>query len=100
MKTTQEYIDLIRQHAPELQRRFGITSMRLFGSIARNEHHEGSDIDLYVVMPPKLFNHILASQYLEELLGCGVDLIQEHKNMRPFFKEQIEHDGINIFTAA
>jgi hypothetical protein len=51
-------------------------------------------------MPPKLYNVILASQYLEELLGCSVDLIQDHKNLRPFFRQQIEKDGIDIFTAA
>ena len=98
MRTTQEYIDVIKQHAPELKERFGITSMRLFGSVARNEHREGSDVDLFVTMPPKMFNHILAAQYLEELLGCSVDLIQDHKNLRPFFREQIERDGIDIFT--
>ncbi len=100
MRTTQEYINVIRAHAPELKERFGITSMFLFGSVARNEHHEGSDIDLFVTMPPKFFNHILAAQYLEELLGCGVDLIQDHKNLRPFFKEQIKRDGIHLFTTA
>ena len=46
--------------------------MRLFGSVARNEHREGSDVDIYVTMPPKFFNYIQAAQYLEELLGCSV----------------------------
>ncbi len=100
MRTSQDYIDTIRKHSAELQERFGITSMLLFGSVARNEHHEGSDIDIFVTMPPKFFNYIQAAQYLEELLGCPVDLIRDHKNIRPFFREQIEHDGINIFTAA
>ena len=100
MRTLQEYLDIIKAHQPELQERFGITSMRLFGSVARSEHHEGSDIDLFVMMPPELYNHILAAQYLEELLGCSVDLIQEHKNLRPFFRNQIEQDGIDVFTAA
>lgn len=99
-RSAQEYIDIIRQHSSELQQQFGITSMRLFGSVARNEHHEGSDVDLFVTMPPKFFNYILASQYLEELLGCSVDLIQDHKTLRSFFREQIEQDGIDIFTTA
>ena len=64
MKTSQEYIDLIRQPQSELQERFGITSMRLFGSVARGDHHEGSDVDLFVMMPPKFFNYVLAAQYL------------------------------------
>lgn len=100
MRTSQEYIDIIRNHSDKLHEQFGITSMFLFGSVARNEHHEGSDVDLFVTMPPKFFNYILASQYLEQLLGCHVDLIRDHKNLRPFFREQIKRDGINIFTAA
>lgn len=100
MKTAKEYMDIIRAHQTELQEQFGITSMRKFGSVARGDHHEGSDLDLFVVMPPKFYNHILAAQYLEELLGCSVDLIQEHKNIRPFFRQQIEQDGIDVFSAA
>ena len=100
MKSTTEYIELILAHADELRTKFGITSMRLFGSVARGEHHEGSDVDIFVTMPPKFFNHIETAQYLEQLLGCHVDLISDHKNLRPFFREQIERDGINIFTAA
>jgi hypothetical protein len=100
MRTAEEFIDIIRKHATELREHFGITSMRLFGSVARGENREDSDVDLFVTMPPKLYNVILASQYLEELLGCSVDLIQDHKNLRPFFRQQIEKDGIDIFTAA
>ena len=98
MKTRSEYIQIIRDHAPELQSRFGIQSMSLFGSVARNEQNEGSDVDLFVKMPPKFFNYIEASEYLRKLLECDVDLISDHRNLRPFFRKQIERDGINIFT--
>ena len=100
MKTSQEYIELLKEHLPELQERFGITSMRLFGSVARGDHHEGSDIDIFVSMPPKFFNYIEAAQYLEDVLGCKVDLICNHSNIRPFFRQHIEQDGIDILTAA
>ena len=100
MNTSEAYIDIIRAHQPELQERFGITSMRLFGSVARGDHHEGSDIDIFVSMPPKFFNYIEAAQYLEDVLGCKVDLICNHSNIRPFFRQQIEQDGIDILTAA
>ena len=94
MKTSQEYIRIIQEHQPELQQRFGITSMRIFGSVARGEQKEGSDIDLFVTMPPKMFNYIEAAQFLEQLLGCSVDLIRDHQNLRPFFRQQINKDGI------
>ena len=70
MKTSQEYITLIREHQSELYDLFGITSMRLFGSVARGEQHEGSDVDLFVTMPPKMYKYIEAAQYLEQQLGC------------------------------
>ena len=47
MKTREEYIALITSHAEKLKKNFDITSLRLFGSVARNEHHEGSDVDIY-----------------------------------------------------
>ena len=87
----------MRSHVGELQSRYGITSMRLFGSVARNEHREGSDVDLFVTMPPKFYNHVAAARYLEELLGCEINLVQEHRNIRPFFRKQIERDGISVF---
>ena len=99
-KVLQEYIDLIRMYKSELQEQFGITSMRLFGSVARGEQRDGSDIDLFVTMQPKMYNYILAAQYLEQLLGCSVDLIRDHNNLRPFLRQQIERDGIDVFTAS
>ena len=96
MKSRKEYIELIRSHAGELKERFGITSLRIFGSVARDEHHEGSDVDLFVSMPPQFYNHMAAVRYLKDLLGCDVDLIQDHRNMRTFFRKQIETDGILV----
>ncbi len=87
----------MRNHANELKERLGITSMWLFGSVARNEHHDGSNIDVFVTMPSKSYTHVAATNYLEQLLGYHVDIVQEHRHMRPFFRKQIEQDGIDIF---
>ena len=76
MKSTNEYIELIFARADELRTKFGITSMRLFGSVARGEHHEGSDVDIFFTMPTKFFNHIEAAQYLEQpsaIWNCGTN---------------------------
>ncbi len=42
MKTKEEYISLIKAHSGELKVTFGIMSLRLFGSVARNEHNAQS----------------------------------------------------------
>ncbi len=100
MRTRQEYIDILKSHANVLRANFDISYMRLFGSVAKNEHHDGSDIDLFVVMPPKAYNICAAADYLESILGTNVDLIRKHNNMRPFFLNQIDKYGIDIFGKA
>ena len=96
MKTREEYIALITSHAEELQNTFGITSLRLFGSVARNEHHDGSDVDIYVEMPPKFSLVVRLKAYLEALLGSPVDIIRKHQHLNPFLLKEIERDGIEV----
>ena len=96
MKRSQHYISLLRKQAPELERQFGITSMLLVGSVARGEHRADSDVDLLVDMPPIMYNAVAASNYLEKLLGRKVDLIRNHKTLKPSFLEQIKQDGVQI----
>lgn len=87
----------MKANAHVLQQEFGITYMRLFGSVAKGQHKPNSDVDVFVEMPPKAYAMVAAAQYLEELLGCDVDLIRKHSNMRPFFLNQIQKYGIDIF---
>lgn len=100
MKTRQEYIKILSEHITELAEKFGVRSLILFGSVARNEHHEGSDVDVFVDMPPKFFQACAAADYLEGILGCKVDLVRDSKNISEFFRKQVMSDGIQIFPAA
>ena len=100
MKTRKECIDLLKMHATELKQRFGIVSMRLFGSVAADNHHEGSDVDLLVDMPASFHNACNATDYLEELLGCDVDLIRKESRVNPSFLQMIQKYGIDIYTTA
>ena len=77
--------------------KFGVHSMRLFGSVARNEHNESSDVDVCVEMEPSLLRRSGLKLYLEELLNCKVDVLRIHKNMDDFLIQQINRDGILIF---
>lgn len=96
MRTQDEYLKILRNHAEDLKNRFGIRSLRLFGSVARNEHQEGSDVDVCVEMAPNLYQLITLKQGLEALLGCTVDVVRMNRNMSPFLKREIERDGIYI----
>lgn len=98
MKTTKEYIDIVLAHADEIRTHYGVTALRIFGSVARNQQKEVSDLDVCVDMPPRLFKLVGLGSYLEEILGCPVDVIRNHDNMNPFLKKEIEHDGIDVFN--
>lgn len=48
MKTTTEYIELIRSCSQKLVQDFGVRSLKIFGSVARNQQHKDSDIDVCI----------------------------------------------------
>ena len=96
MKTTKEYISLIASHAEELKTLFGVRSLRIFGSVSRNEQNDGSDIDVCVDMEPKIYMMVRLKRFLEDLLQCSVDVVRIHKHMNPFLLEEINKDGIYV----
>jgi predicted nucleotidyltransferase len=88
---------LLREHLPVLRTRFGVQRLRLFGSVARGTARQGSDVDLLVdfggpATPEALFG---AQFYLEDLLGCAVDLVTE-RALRAQFRPHVERDAIAI----
>ena len=83
----------------QLINNFGVSSMLLFGSVARNEQKESSDVDVFVEMKPNLLLLVEVKQFLEEKLGCTVDVIRNHRRIDSFFKQQIQKDGVEIFKS-
>ena len=98
MKQTSEYIDLIKTHADELRSQFGVRTLRLFGSVSRGEQHEGSDVDVCVEMEPRIYLVVRLQRYLEQLLGCPVDVIHMHKHINPYLLKEINWDGIYVIN--
>ena len=96
MKTTKEYISLISSKAEELKRDFGIRSLRIFGSVSRNEQHEGSDVDVCVEMEPKVYMVVRLKRFLEDFLQCSVDVIRLHKHINPYLLDEIDREGIYV----
>jgi predicted nucleotidyltransferase len=75
MPTRDEILATIDAHADEL-RRLGAKSLALFGSIARGEGSDSSDIDLLVELQPKTFDAYMdVKLFLEKALGRKVDLV-------------------------
>ena len=72
----EEVIRKLNQRHADLYERYGVKSLALFGSVARNEATSTSDVDLLVEFdrPVGLFGLFALQDYLEGLLGCPVDL--------------------------
>lgn len=68
-------LKILHQNQAEI-RAFGVKSMALFGSVAREEALPSSDVDLLVEFdrPMGLFGLVALQERLEELLGCPVDI--------------------------
>ena len=96
MKTKNEYIELIENQEDELRKDFGIRSLRLFGSVSRDEQVEGSDVDVCVEMEPQAYLMVRLKRFLERLLGCSVDVVRMHKHMNPYLLQEINRDGIYV----
>lgn len=93
----QEALQLLTQHKSELIRRFGITDLALFGSVVRDSARPDSDVDVLVSFdgPSTSARYFGLQFYLEDLLGCPVDLVTD-KALRPQLRPYIERDAIHV----
>jgi predicted nucleotidyltransferase len=95
--TRDEVVAAIQGCADELRERFGVRSLRLFGSVARNEAAEGSDVDVLVEFEgPRTFRGYMELRiFLEDLLGTDVDLITE-SGLKQRARPSVERDAIRV----
>jgi predicted nucleotidyltransferase len=93
----QIVISRLREHAEEIRRRFLVRNLSVFGSFARDEATDSSDVDVLVSFDrPATFDIFMDLKfYLEELLGKGVDLVTD-KALRPQLRKSIQEELINV----
>ena len=95
MKTINDYILILRQYLSTKAEVYGISKIGIFGSVARNEQTEGSDVDVCVEMKkPDLFVMVHIKEELQELFGKPVDIVRLRDNLNPMLLKQIQKDGI------
>ena len=93
--TSHEVVQALSAHRSVLLEH-GVKSLRLFGSVARGEATDQSDVDLLVEFsrPTGLFGLVRLRRYLEELLGCRVDLTTPGA-LRDSMRERIFSEAID-----
>ena len=93
----RDAIEILTRSKPELQARFGVKRLALFGSTSRGVAKTGSDVDVLVDFdgPATSKRYFGVQFYLEDLLGCPVDLVTE-KALRPELRPYIERERIDV----
>lgn len=95
--TRDEVIGLLSSHRQELEERFGIKSLALFGSVARDEAGPESDVDILVKFnkTPGLTEYMRLKFWLEDCLGRQVDLVMKGA-LRSWAAPVVEAEAIRV----
>ncbi len=93
----EEVVAILREHYEELVERFDVMSLKLFGSLAREEARAESDIDLLVDFGgPAGFDQYMGLLFhLEELLSTSVDLVTV-RGLREELRPAIEREAVLV----
>ena len=94
----QTVIDTLRAHEAEL-RAEGISHVYLFGSVARGQANEKSDVDLFYDYEPDRFGFLQFMRIRElapEIIGGSVD-IMPRDGIHPLIRAEVEHTAIEVF---
>jgi len=88
---------ILKQKNAEMSAQFGVKTLSLFGSVARDEAQSSSDVDLLVEFnrPVGYFGLFALQDYLEKLLGCSVDL-GTPDSLKPYIKEHVIGEMIRV----
>jgi uncharacterized protein len=92
-----EIIEILRRHKTEFADSYGITALGVFGSVARDEANEGSDVDIvFQTDAPNLFRTARMKQRLEALLCRHVDVVRWRENINPRLKIRISREAFYV----
>lgn len=92
----RDILKTLSEYRGDIASRFGVASLSIFGSFARDEAAEGSDVDILVsfVKTPGIFGFLELKAFLEDLLNCPVDLVTENA-LKKQFREQVLNEALH-----
>ncbi len=96
MYTLEKILQTLRQYKPELQKKYPISRLGVFGSYARGEATEKSDIDIAVDINGTMgLNFIAMADEIENLFGIKVDVVPR-RSIKPHFLTYVEKDIVYV----
>ncbi len=95
--TRKEVLQTLAKFQRDRRDEFGIIRLGVFGSTARDQFGDESDVDVVVeLMHPDLFALIGIKQELEAVLHQPVDVVRYRENMNAFLKQRIRQEAIYV----
>ena len=96
MKSKEEVLQILKEAKPELARRYGLRRLALFGSYARGDQREDSDVDILVEVDPSIgLEFVDLADYLEELVGVRAEVVSS-RAIKPRNWKVIEQELIDV----
>ncbi len=92
-----EILIVLKKNKKTLQTKFKVKQIGLFGSFARNEQKENSDIDIFVETEPKIGYLFGIEDFLKIRLHRKVDVIRKHRFIRERLLRSIEKDIMYLY---
>jgi uncharacterized protein len=92
-----DFTRILRQHLPELSKKYNISYLGIFGSYVRGEQKEDSDLDILVEFSkaPDLFEFIGLKQDLSDILEVNVDLVMKSA-LKPRIGKRILEEVVQV----
>lgn len=97
MKTLKDIKKILSSHKTELQEKYKIKEIKIFGSYVRDEQKKRSDVDILVDFYelPDLLKFIEIERHIEEILGVKVDLVRKPA-LRVELRDKILSEAVEI----
>ena len=94
---TSDIINILRRFKADFANKYGVKTLGVFGSFARNEQKSTSDIDVVVTLEDSdYFTLVAIQEELEKLTKSKVDVVNFRETLRDSFKANILRDAIFV----
>ena len=90
-------LSILRDFKQNYAEKYGILEIGIFGSAARDEIRDDSDVDICIkTKTPDPFILVHIKENIESLVQKHVDIVRIREKMNPFLKERIEKEGVYV----
>jgi len=97
MITQEQALKILHEFKEKSGEQYGILSLGVFGSLARGQATEESDVDVVVeTVTIEPFKLVHLKEHLESLLGTKVDLVRKREKMNLFLKKRINSEALYV----